>query len=227
MDSRQPFYVGIGHVLIAGVTGLGKGGALWSIVMALTPLRDAGLAQFYGIDPKRAELVGVSDAFVRVEYDPAGAAAVLDDVLTLMDERKQLGQRTFAASAARPFVFLVIDELPGLLLDPDTTRRKKVVEMLNLIGSQGRSLGVYLIAATQQVQKEVLGQLRGHFQNRIALRCQRQSRSIWSLVPGRCWPVRSPTRSRRLPSPTVIRAPGPLTPALTPSRSRCGSGSRA
>jgi S-DNA-T family DNA segregation ATPase FtsK/SpoIIIE len=172
MDNRQPFSVGIGHVLIAGVTGSGKGGALWSIIMALTPLRDAGLAVFYGIDPKRAELVGVGGAFVRVEYDPAGAAAVLDDVLALMDERKQLGQRTFAATPARPFAFLVIDELPGLLLDPDTARRKRVVEMLNLIGSQGRSLGVYLVAATQQVQKEVLGQLRGHFQNRIALRLE-------------------------------------------------------
>ncbi len=171
-DDGSPYRVGLGHLLIVGATGSGKGSALWSVIRALDALRSEGLAILYGIDPKRAELAGVGAGFERVEYDHAGALALLEEVGRAMDERKLLGLRSFAATVDRPWLVLVLDEFNGLLNDPETARRKRIAELLHMILSQGRSLGVVVVAAAQNAQKESLGQLRTHFQTRIALRVE-------------------------------------------------------
>lgn len=174
-DDGSPYRVGLGHLLIVGATGSGKGSALWSVIRALDPLRADGLAILYGIDPKRAELAGVGVGFERVEYDHAGALALLEEVGRAMGERKLLGLRSFAATVDRPWLVLVLDEFNGLLNDPEAARRRRIGELLHLILSQGRSLGVVVVAAAQNAQKESLGQLRTHFQTRIVLRVETAS----------------------------------------------------
>lgn len=174
-DDGSPYRVGLGHLLIVGATGSGKGSALWSVIRALDALRSEGLAILYGIDPKRAELVGVGAGFERVEYDHAAALAVLEQVGQVMGERKLLGLRSFKATVDRPWLVLVLDEFNGLLNDPEAARRRRIGELLHMILSQGRSLGVVVVAAAQNAQKESLGQLRTHFQTRIVLRVETAS----------------------------------------------------
>lgn len=174
-DDGSPYRVGLGHLLIVGATGSGKGSGLWSMIRALDALRSEGLAILYGIDPKRAELAGVGAGFERVEYDHAGALALLEQVGRAMGERKLLGLRSFAATVDRPWLVLVLDEFNGLLNDPEAARRRRLGELLHMILSQGRSLGVVVVAAAQNAQKESLGQLRTHFQTRIVLRVETAS----------------------------------------------------
>ncbi len=175
-DNGEPFSVSLGHTLIVGATGSGKGSLIWAYLMGveeyLLPLGGPELVCFYGWDPKHAELANVGNRLERVGFSPDEGLALLDELVVLMKERQAEGRRDFSASKDQPFVVLVIDEFNSIFASTDTKWRKRVIEQLQQLLSQGRSAGIYVVAAAQQPQKEVLGPFRAHFMNRLCLRVE-------------------------------------------------------
>lgn len=173
-DSGALQWVNLGHTLVVGATGSGKGSVLWRYVMSAVEVfgSTGGGVRLFGIDPKRAELAGVGGAFKRVAFDGQDILDVLEEVLGVMKERQQEGRRTFVHDVEHPLVLLVIDEFNALSVMEDRKWQSAVKAGLQQILSQGRSAGVYVLAAAQQPQKETLGPYRPHFMNRICLRVE-------------------------------------------------------
>lgn len=171
-DSGVPVDLNLGHTLIVGATGSGKGSALWRYIMSLERELGSNGIQFWGIDPKRAELASVGDAFERVAYDPIDIQELLGHLVDTMKSRQSEGRRAFVQTADRPLIVLVIDEFNSLSMMSDRIWQSSVKSSLQQLLSQGRSAGIYVVAAAQQPQKESLGPYRPHFMNRICLRVE-------------------------------------------------------
>ena len=78
--------------------------------------------------------------------------------------------RTFAVSAAFPFLVVVIDELAFLTAyQPERDLRKRAEAAIATLTSQGRSVGVCVVGALQDPRKDVIN-LRNLFPTRIAMR---------------------------------------------------------
>lgn len=79
-----------------------EGSGLWSIIQALWAVGKTQCIEFFGIDPKRAELGSAHDAFRRIEFEHEGAEALLLEIVEEMDRRKQEARRSFTASPEKP-----------------------------------------------------------------------------------------------------------------------------
>ncbi|WP_406296242.1 FtsK/SpoIIIE domain-containing protein [Embleya sp. NBC_00888] len=161
------------HVLVAGVTGAGKGSVLWGVIRALLPAARSGIVQLWACDPKRMELSYGRSLFHRYACEPAAMVELLEDAAGEMNTRAQ----TFAGkvrkhepSSACPFVVLIVDELAFLTAyQPDRDLRKRADAAIATLTSQGRSVGFCVIGALQDPRKEVMN-IRNLFPDRIALR---------------------------------------------------------
>jgi len=162
------------HVLIAGATGSGKGSVLWSLVRALAGGIRAGTVQLWAIDPKGGmEFAFGAPLFHRLAYRTADdMLLVLEDAVTAMRDRQArlLGlTRLHQPTAAEPLVVVLVDELAALTAYTDRDTKRKAAELLQLLLSQGRAVGVLVAAALQDPGKDVLP-FRDLFPTRIALR---------------------------------------------------------
>lgn len=163
------------HVLVAGVTGAGKGSVLWSILRAVCPMIRDGLVQVWALDPKGGMELGpgrrLFARFAAGSYDDM--LALLDDAVELMRERAgRLAGRTrqHVPTPSEPLVLLMVDEVANLTAYlPDRKVRERFAGALSLLLSQGRAVGVNVVAALQDPRKEVLG-FRNLFPTKIALR---------------------------------------------------------
>jgi S-DNA-T family DNA segregation ATPase FtsK/SpoIIIE len=174
------------HLLIAGATGSGKGSVLWSILHALSPGIRSGLVEAWGIDPKGGmEFALGQHLFARYCYGNAddntadgGAhevafAEVLEAAVAIMQARQTRLRgvtRLHTPTEEEPLVLVVVDELASLTAyvnDRDVKRR--IRSALSLLLSQGRAVGMTVIAALQDPRKDVLP-FRDLFPARIALR---------------------------------------------------------
>ncbi|WP_406282755.1 FtsK/SpoIIIE domain-containing protein [Embleya sp. NBC_00896] len=161
------------HVLVAGVTGAGKGSVLWGVVRALLPAARVGIVQLWACDPKRMELSYGRSLFQRYACEPAAMVELLEAAAAEMNTRAQ----TFAGkvrkhepSASCPFVVVIVDELAFLTAyQPDRDLRKRADAAIATLTSQGRSVGFCVIGALQDPRKEVMN-IRNLFPDRIALR---------------------------------------------------------
>lgn len=172
------------HLLVAGVTGAGKGSALWATLAALGPaIRDRRVL-VWAIDPKGgAELMPGRDLFARFVFGGATAggqawqaqiADLLDEAVAAMQARlgnmRARGVRTHAPTVDEPLLLLVVDEVASLTAYVnDTALRRRIENALSLLLSQGRAPAVSLILATQDPRKEVLA-MRDLVPLRAALR---------------------------------------------------------
>ncbi len=168
------------HVLIAGASGAGKGSVLWAIVSAMaTGIRD-GLVKVYAFDPKGGmELDAGRNLFHRFHFGgPEEMADALEDLVKEMKQRQASHRglsRVHQASLVEPTLVVLIDEFGALT---SYVTDKKLKERLNfamsLILSQGRAVGVHVVAALQDPRKEILP-FRNLFSTRIALRLVEKS----------------------------------------------------
>jgi S-DNA-T family DNA segregation ATPase FtsK/SpoIIIE len=163
------------HILVAGSTGAGKGSVVWATLSALAVgIRD-GLVDVWAIDPKGGmELGAGAGMFRRFAYrNPADAADLLDDAAVLVRARASRMKgtaRIHTPTPAQPLVVIVIDELAALTAYlVDKTAKERIRTALGVVLTQGRAVGVHVIAALQDARKEVLG-YRNLFPTRIALR---------------------------------------------------------
>ncbi|MGI8761055.1 MAG: FtsK/SpoIIIE domain-containing protein [Jatrophihabitantaceae bacterium] len=176
-ESGAPWLVRVlgRHVLVAGATGAGKGSVVWSILTGLAPAIRTGLVQVWVIDPKGGMEFGAGQSlFTRFAYD-TGAATVqlLREAVHVMTARAASLRgvtRQHLPTIAEPLVLVVIDEIASLTAyTTDRKMKTEIEQLLGLLLSQGRAVGVSVIACVQDPAKDVLA-LRQLFPTRIALR---------------------------------------------------------
>jgi DNA segregation ATPase FtsK/SpoIIIE-like protein len=161
------------HVMVAGVTGAGKGSVLWGVTRGLLPAARAGLVELWALDPKRMELSYGRALFQRYSSDPEEMVEMLEDAVAEMSARADrfAGKvRKHEPSADCPFVVVIVDELAFLTAyQPDKKLRVRAEAAIATLTSQGRSVGFCVLGALQDPRKEVMN-LRNLFPDRIALR---------------------------------------------------------
>jgi S-DNA-T family DNA segregation ATPase FtsK/SpoIIIE len=179
------------HLLIVGATGSGKGSVLWSLIHALAPAVQAGTVALWVVDPKGGmELAGGRGLFARfchgapdeqqdgrtavdVVSHELAYAEVLEDAVCVMRNRQAALRgvtRLHTPTPREPLIVIVVDELAALtayVTDRDAKRR--IAAALALLLSQGRAVGVSVVAALQDPRKEVLP-ARDLVPTRVALR---------------------------------------------------------
>jgi S-DNA-T family DNA segregation ATPase FtsK/SpoIIIE len=174
-EDGQPWTVRLrgSHTLIAGATGAGKGSVIQSMIRSLGPAIRNGLVKLWVLDPKGGmELAGGRPLFDRFAYQTAAdMAEVLEDAVAVMQARARrlMGRtRLHEPSTDEPLIVVVVDELASLTAYAERDDRRRISAALSLLLSQGRAVGVVVVAALQDPRKDVLP-FRDLFPTRIAL----------------------------------------------------------
>lgn len=161
------------HTLVVGASGSGKGSVLWGVCCGLAPAVHADVARLWGVDLKAGvELTMGHGLFSTLATTPDQAIEVLRLLAGVCDERgrRMAGHaRLHTPGVGDPLHVLVIDELAALTAYAPTETKRDGERLLAQILSQGRALGVVVVAFVQDPRKETVG-MRGLFTQTIALR---------------------------------------------------------
>ena len=161
------------HTLVVGASGSGKGSILWNVCCGLAPAVRAEHVRLWGIDLKKGLELAIGDPLFHARaYSPDDALEVLRNLLAVIDERGAVmvgNSRLHVPTAGDPLHVLVIDELAALTAYAEGPAKKEAERLLSLILTQGRALGVVVVAFVQDPRKEVVN-MRGLFTQTIALR---------------------------------------------------------
>ncbi|RVX46041.1 S-DNA-T family DNA segregation ATPase FtsK/SpoIIIE [Nonomuraea polychroma] len=162
------------HKLVAGATGAGKGSIIWSTIRGLLPAVRAGLVELWALDPKLMELSFGRTLFgPRYAATPEECAELLEQAVKVMQERAaRFGghQRSHTPTVEDPFVLVIVDEVAFLTAyQADRDLKRRVSAALATLTTQGRAVGVGVMAALQDPRKEVMT-IRNLFPDKIALR---------------------------------------------------------
>jgi S-DNA-T family DNA segregation ATPase FtsK/SpoIIIE len=161
------------HTLVVGASGSGKGSILWNVCCGLAPAVRAEYVRLWGIDLKKGLELAIGDPLFHARaYTPDAAIDVLRNLLAVIDARGAVmvgNSRLHEPTAGDPLHVLVIDELAALTAYAEGPVRKEAERLLSLILTQGRALGVVVVAFVQDPRKEVVN-MRGLFTQTIALR---------------------------------------------------------
>ncbi|MFF8544811.1 hypothetical protein ACF060_31495 [Streptomyces werraensis] len=148
--------LGAQHVLIAGVTGSGKGGTLQIVALAH---HVNGSAILYA-DPKGSSnpVIETMAAYSGCGLDGAiGALRIWYHGLKhRIEQSKQLGMKNFKPSPDMPWAPLILDEA-SQLLGAKAEHRNEATFIIKAGASLGRSLGMPVILANQIMQLDQLG----------------------------------------------------------------------
>ncbi|MGO2188043.1 MAG: FtsK/SpoIIIE domain-containing protein [Microbacterium gubbeenense] len=180
-------YYNLHHGICGGASGTGKGSFIQAMIYQLAPFVKKGTVELWGIDPKWSELklyhrnpsklfkrisVGMDEEAMRSHAETIAdlkeliARRIAQDT-TSIEEGKVEDGRDFTATKENPIVILFIDEYPTLyngfnLLGKDG---KKPQAELDQIVATGRSLGIFVEAATQKFDKALLEAIRDNIAN--------------------------------------------------------------
>ncbi|MGI9100769.1 MAG: FtsK/SpoIIIE domain-containing protein [Solirubrobacteraceae bacterium] len=215
------------HLLTAGMMGSGKGSVLWSILRGLAPAIRDGRVAVWAIDPKGGMELGPGRAlYVRFAV-PTATDRPYDEIVELLEDLVKVMQqralgldgvtRLHEPTSTDPQIVLVIDEIANLTAYlTDRKVKDRIKQALGLLLTQGRAVGISVIAALQDPRREVI-ELRNLFPLRVALRldtpnevdmvlgdgaheqgasCDRIPRSLPGVGYVRVEGIREPTRVR-------------------------------
>jgi DNA segregation ATPase FtsK/SpoIIIE, S-DNA-T family len=174
------------HILVAGATGSGKGSVLWSLVAGLAPGIWAGWIRVLVVDPKGGMEFGRGQKlFSGFAYDNGHETVELLRAATkIMQQRAQRLRghtRLHSPSVDEPLIVLIVDEIASLTAYiGDRKIRAETEQLLGLLLSQGRAVGVSVIAAVQDPSKDVLP-IRQLFSIRIGMRMTESSQTAMVL----------------------------------------------
>ncbi|MEU2873016.1 type IV secretory system conjugative DNA transfer family protein [Streptomyces olivoreticuli] len=148
--------LGAQHLLVAGVTGSGKGGTLQIVALAH---HVNGSAILYA-DPKGSSNPSVEAMAAHAGLGIDGAIGSLRIGYHLLQHRiaesARLGLKNFQPSPMRPWVPLVLDEA-SKMLGENATYKKEAAFITNAFATQGRSLGMPIVLANQIMNLAELG----------------------------------------------------------------------
>lgn len=144
------------HLVIAGTTGSGKGGAAQIISLGY---HANGAAILYA-DPKGASNPAIPKmaAYSGLQRHGAlGALRLSYHVLQhRIEEAARLDLKNFQPSKMRPWCPTILDEAPQLL-GPKVPNRAEAVHIVKASASLGRSMGMPLVLITQTVNLDQMG----------------------------------------------------------------------
>jgi S-DNA-T family DNA segregation ATPase FtsK/SpoIIIE len=175
------------HTLVAGCTGSGKGSVVSALLRGLAPGIREGLVDVRAVDPKGGmELAPGAALFTQFAYRPEDMVELLEEAAWTMIERANRLRgltRVHTPTLEEPAILVVVDELAQLTsYEPDPKLRRRAIQALSLLLSQGRGPAVTVIAAMQDPRKEVV-EFRDLFPVRVALRMVEADQA--NLVLGR------------------------------------------
>jgi S-DNA-T family DNA segregation ATPase FtsK/SpoIIIE len=170
-------------VLIGGATGSGKGSVIWSLIRSLASGIQGGWVQVWAADPKGGMELGhgtvdgatgepTCPLFARFARDAEAIANLLGAAVDVMADRARALSgvaRQHQPTVAAPAIVVIIDELAALATYGTEQLRERVRQHLGILLSQGRALGVHVVAAVQD-PGQVHVSVRRAFPTRIALR---------------------------------------------------------
>jgi DNA segregation ATPase FtsK/SpoIIIE, S-DNA-T family len=177
------------HILVAGATGAGKGSVLWSLIAGIAPAVKTGLVRLCVIDPKGGmELGAGAPLFSVFTHDATDTTAhLLRKLVALMHARAnrlRSHTRLHTPTPAEPLFVVVIDEIAALTsYVTDRKVRTEIEQLLGLLLSQGRAVGISVVAAVQDPAKDTLP-VRQLFTVRIGLRMTEATQTTMVLGQG-------------------------------------------
>jgi DNA segregation ATPase FtsK/SpoIIIE, S-DNA-T family len=171
------------HMLVAGMTGAGKGSVLWSLLRGLGPEIRDGRVAVWAIDPKGGMELGPGRALYTRFAVPDLAdldapyeriAVQLEDAVKVMQRRAQgLADglvRKHTPTIGEPLILILIDEIANLTAYlTDRKVKDRINRALGLLLTQGRAVGVCVVGALQDPRREVMA-LRNLFPDKVGLR---------------------------------------------------------
>ena len=188
LDLKEAAEKGMGpHGLIVGATGSGKSELLRTIVSSLVITHDPSLVNFVLVDFKGgasfadfAALPHVAGIITNLQSD---ASLVDRAYLSLVGERQrrermlheagnldnikqyQAKRRMDPGMEPMPHLLIIVDEFAELIAN-----RSDFLDLFVTIGRVGRSLGLYMLLASQRIDEGRIRGLEGHLRYRICLR---------------------------------------------------------
>jgi S-DNA-T family DNA segregation ATPase FtsK/SpoIIIE len=184
-EDGNPFLLALlgHHLLMVGATGAGKSVVIWSLITQLACGLIDGSVRLWVIDPKGGmELAPGQALFERFAYGAASSndggweesfADLLEDAVAVMRDRQDRLRgitRLHQPTTSDPLIVIIIDELASLTAYvTDRNLRKRIDAALSLLLSQGRAVGVSVVAAVQDPRKDTIP-VRDLFPTRICLR---------------------------------------------------------
>lgn len=177
------------HILVAGATGAGKGSVLWSLITALAPDVERGRVRLWVIDPKGGMELGAGAPMFSVFCTDASARTVemLHQLVEVMQARAaglRGHTRLHTPTTAEPLYVVIIDEIAALTAYvTDRKLRAEIEQLLGLLLSQGRAVGISVVAAVQDPAKDTLP-VRQLFTVRIGLRMTEATQTAMVLGQG-------------------------------------------
>lgn len=174
--------------LVAGCSGSGKGSVLWGLCGGLAPAVRADVVGLHGVDLKAGLEVGMGAAlFTMTAYTHDDALAVLRHLANVIEARggSMLGRsRLHEPGPGDPLHVPVIDELAALTAyGTDPKKVKEANQLLSRLLSQGRALGVLVVAFVQDPTKETV-KPRNLFTQTLALRLRTSDETRMVLGDG-------------------------------------------
>lgn len=162
------------HTLVVGCSGSGKGSVLWGVCGGLGPAVSEDRVRLYGVDLKAGLEVGMGRGlFTTTAFTHGESIAVMRRLEQVIRERGEsmIGvARKHVPTPGEPLHVLVVDELAALIsYENDAKARAEATRLLSLLLSQGRALGVIVVAFVQDPSKETV-KPRNLFTQTVALR---------------------------------------------------------
>jgi len=177
------------HLLIAGATGAGKGSVLWSLIAGLASQVTTGRVRLCVIDPKGGMELGAGapmfSMFCHHTGEPTiGLLRELVDLMQARANRLRGHTRLHTPSTTEPLIVVVFDEIAALTAYvTDRKLRAEIEQLLGLLLSQGRAVGISVVAAVQDPAKDTLP-VRQLFTVRIGLRMTEATQTAMVLGQG-------------------------------------------
>lgn len=188
LDLKESAQGGMGpHGLVVGATGAGKSELLRTLVTGLAIGHPPELLSFVLVDFKGgatfaglADLPHVAGMITNLSDDLALVDRVKDALFGEQNRRQELLRSAGNLASIRdyherraagaqlepmPFLVVVVDEFGQLL-----AARPDFIELFVSVGRLGRSLGMHLVLASQQLDEGRLRGLEGHISYRLCLR---------------------------------------------------------
>ena len=188
LDLKESARGGMGpHGLVVGATGSGKSELLRTLVTALAVTHSPETLGFVLVDFKGgaafadlAQLPHVAGLITNLADDLAMVDRMREALFGEQRRRQELLRKAGNLASLReyhrrresgadleplPYLLIIVDEFAELL-----TARPDFIDLFVALGRLGRSLGMHLLLASQQLEEGRLRGLEGHISYRIALR---------------------------------------------------------